>query len=133
VEEKVTIQKPSQFSDNITGDFLDGVRDAIRAGEVHLHYKGGRYRPLLIAKNSDDHVQERVIYVSLTHGSVWDRALVEWADMMRWPDGKMRRRFVPESFVSPDERTRLEVYWAERARQAVEELKVAANKVEKSQ
>lgn len=73
------------------------------ANDIYLelpyrHFKGGRYRPLMGALNSENRDEELVIYVSLDHGTVWARPMKMWLEQTdRWPDGKTRSRFVPET------------------------------------
>ena len=71
--------------------------------ENYRHYKGGLYRFLFLAKLSEDHATEVVVYISLTTGSIWVRPLKPapgvdaWLDVVVWPDGIERYRFTPES------------------------------------
>ena len=65
---------------------------------VYKHYKGGRYTVLHVA---DDSTNKRVgnklvVYVSLTYGKIKCRDLKEFTQVIKWPDGKKRPRFVLE-------------------------------------
>lgn len=62
------------------------------------HFKGGRYRLLMQARNSENHEELLVIYTSLDHGTTWARPLKMWNEETdRWPDGQRRPRFVHET------------------------------------
>lgn len=69
----------------------------INLNEMYRHYKGGRYRALLLAKNSENHEETLVVYVSLGFGTVWARPLPMWSEEVFWPDGQLRPRFELES------------------------------------
>ena len=62
---------------------------------IYKHFKGGRYSVLLTALDSET-TQEVVVYVSLDTGSIWCRPVSMWHEMVRWPDGVSRPRFVAE-------------------------------------
>ena len=64
---------------------------------LYRHFKGGRYRALLTAKNSENPSESVVIYVSLDHGTMWARPTTMWVEEVLWPDGTRRPRFVAES------------------------------------
>lgn len=61
---------------------------------LYNHFKGGRYRVLMTAIDSETQ-QESVVYVSLDHGTVWVRPASMWIEAVEWPDGVKRPRFVP--------------------------------------
>jgi len=66
--------------------------------QIFRHFKGGRYRFLTHAKNSENPEQTLVIYVSLDHGTTWARPSTMWSEVTdRWPDGVSRPRFVLET------------------------------------
>lgn len=66
--------------------------------QTFRHFKGGRYRHLLTARNSENHEELLVVYQSLDHDSIWVRPLAMWNEETdRWPDGVRRPRFVPET------------------------------------
>lgn len=62
---------------------------------VHKHFKGGFYKPLLLAIDSDDHKTTIVVYVSMEDGQFYTRLLASWNEQVSWPDGKMMARFIP--------------------------------------
>lgn len=69
---------------------------------VYQHYKGGEYRRLLPdvvrmerprgAANHDN--VKMVVYACMKTGIVWVRPLTEWTELVTWPDGVIRTRFV---------------------------------------
>lgn len=66
---------------------------------VYLHHKGGRYLVLCVADESTNIRKAEgsvVVYVSLTHGRIKVRDVLEFLELVRWPDGEMRPRFVVE-------------------------------------
>lgn len=62
---------------------------------IWVHFKGGRYRVLFTAKDSETEA-DVVVYVSLTKGGVWVRPVAMFTEVVPWPDGTSRSRFVPE-------------------------------------
>ena len=63
---------------------------------IYEHHKGGKYLVLFVA---DDSTNARpgnkvVIYVSLTYGVIKARDLAEFTEMVEWPDGQKRERFI---------------------------------------
>jgi hypothetical protein len=63
---------------------------------VFKHFKGGRYRVILSAMDSETQAP-MTVYVSLTNGSVWVRPTEMFTEAVQWPDGAWRSRFVPET------------------------------------
>jgi hypothetical protein len=63
---------------------------------VYDHYKGGKYLVVSIAEDSTNaRVGAKVVmYVSLTYGKVKCRDLTEFTQMVTWPDGEKRPRFI---------------------------------------
>jgi hypothetical protein len=63
---------------------------------VYDHYKGGRYLVLSVADDSTNNRAGNrvVVYVSLTYGTIKCRDLVEFIELVEWPDGQKRSRFV---------------------------------------
>ena len=58
------------------------------------HFKGGVYLTQKIgrlASAEDDYIIE---YLSMIHGTTHYRTASEWNEIVRWPDGKYRSRFV---------------------------------------
>ena len=64
---------------------------------TYLHFKGGKYRVLFEALHSDEK-EPVVVYVSMIFGTVWVRPTKEWSEMVEWPDGEMRTRFIRRDF-----------------------------------
>lgn len=60
---------------------------------VFDHYKGGVYQTRGLARSTDTK-DVLVIYGSLGPGGLWARPLAEWNDLVTWPDGVLRPRFV---------------------------------------
>lgn len=77
---------------------------------VYQHVKGAYYRALMLGRFSENRDIEMVVYCSLTNGKIWVRPystvmalaaeplittkLCTWTDLVTWPDGQMRPRFV---------------------------------------
>jgi hypothetical protein len=70
----------------------------ILPGRVYAHHKGGRYLVLGVADESTNaRIGGRgVVYVSLAYGTIKYRDLKEFVEEVRWPDGIVRSRFIPE-------------------------------------
>ncbi|MFA5954091.1 MAG: DUF1653 domain-containing protein [Patescibacteria group bacterium] len=63
---------------------------------IYQHYKGDKYRVLFVATNATNE-QERnkvVVYISLKDGSVYYRDLGEFTEIVEWPDGGRKSRFI---------------------------------------
>ena len=70
---------------------------------VHRHYKGGRYLVTGVADTHNHNGDLDVVYVVLSSGKLCTRPVKQdsrkedaWTDEVRWPDGRTRKRFVPE-------------------------------------
>jgi hypothetical protein len=70
---------------------------------IYKHYKGGRYKLLFIAETHDHNGDMDAVYVSLTTGKTVTRPFRKdsrnadsWTDLVEWPDGTWRHRFVSE-------------------------------------
>jgi hypothetical protein len=68
----------------------------------YVHYKGGVYLVLVVAETHEHNGDLDVVYVSLKHGTCCTRPLRSdsrrqdsWLDMVEWPDGQFRDRFMP--------------------------------------
>lgn len=61
----------------------------------YRHFKGGLYEVQMIALHSEQ-PEALVIYKAAT-GSTWARPTHVWVEKVRWPDGKQRPRFSPET------------------------------------
>lgn len=59
---------------------------------VYDHFKGGVYKTNKVSLFANDELY--VDYTSLTYGTDHARFLWEWAEVVKWPDGKYRSRFV---------------------------------------
>ncbi len=72
--------------------------DRVFIGKVYKHHKGGRYLVLHITDESTNALVGRkgVVYVSLTYGLVKHRDLEEFIELVEWPDGQKRPRFIIE-------------------------------------
>ena len=78
-------------------------------GQVYRHYKGGRYLVVCVAETHNHNEDRDVVYIVLQYGKYCTRPLRRdsrqedsWTDDVRWPDGRTRKRFVPEgNFEAP--------------------------------
>lgn len=71
--------------------------DAPRAGEVFRHYKGDRYRVVLLALHSSDN-EWMVVYEAMYESpgaSYFTRSLREWREHVEW-EGEEKERFTKE-------------------------------------
>lgn len=85
-------------------------------GAVYVHYKGGRYLALGVARNSEAREQLLVVYVSLSNGKVWSRPLLthgvdSWCDGLQWPDKVIRQRFEIEADLPEQDLLSLRALW----------------------
>lgn len=66
--------------------------------KIYKHYIDGRYLVLALADESTNARKGNrvVVYVSLTYGTVKCRDLSEFMEIVEWPDGSRKPRFVPE-------------------------------------
>jgi hypothetical protein len=73
---------------------------------IYRHYKGHYYLGLFTARNSEHRDDEVAVYFSLEKWTLWvrplKRPLIEgddcWNDIIYWPDGWRRQRFVYSVF-----------------------------------
>ena len=77
---------------NLTYQFLLSLKEA-----SFQHYKGGQYKLILITRDTE--VQRmRVVYRSADpkhlHEPPWDKPMAEFLDVITWPDGVQRTRYV---------------------------------------
>lgn len=86
----------------------------------YLHFKGGVYLLLMLAEHHEHNGDYDVIYVPLStvHGKPVTRPArpdsrnqKSWTDMVEWPDGRPRYRFVPEESLTIDELQELRRLW----------------------
>lgn len=68
-----------------------------REGSEYLHYKGGLYSIVAVALNATNAADgtEVVVYKSQKDGAVYVRNMDEFLELIEWPDGVTRSRFVP--------------------------------------
>ncbi len=67
---------------------------------VYRHYKGALYRVLMVVRWSGNDEREGewvAVYTSDAEHGLHGRFVKEWAEPVRWPDGKIQSRF---TFVS---------------------------------
>lgn len=57
------------------------------------HFKGGVYLSRDVERCADSG-EPRVSYISLLHASKHSRRAAEWNEVVKWPDGNYRSRFV---------------------------------------
>lgn len=57
------------------------------------HFKGGIYLVERTARSADTD-EPVVVYLSLVHGTWHVRRLDQWFEIVTWPDGRARGRFV---------------------------------------
>jgi len=67
---------------------------------IWKHFKGGLYKLLLIARDSETE-EPVVVYVALKDGSTWTRKLSHWTELVQWPDGSHHARFVRVDCAPP--------------------------------
>lgn len=72
--------------------------DEIKVGKIYKHYRGGRYTVLAISTESTNSRVGAlgVVYISLTYGIIKHRDLSEFIEIVEWPDGEKRPRFILE-------------------------------------
>jgi hypothetical protein len=63
--------------------------------QTYRHHSGGTYTLLMVARNSENRREKLAVYVSHERKQVWVRPWKMFCERVRWPDGKMRARFVP--------------------------------------
>lgn len=62
---------------------------------IYQHYKGGTYRIIGVAKNSNN-LEEFVVYEALYNNpesKLWVRPLKEFTEEILWPDGTTKPRY----------------------------------------
>lgn len=92
----------------------------IEEGHVLVHYKGGRYQVEGLSCDATDQAARLLYFDPRQEYKLWDRLLTEVFELVTWPDGTIRSRFVrerrrpaptpapvPESVVLEDHRTNL--------------------------
>lgn len=77
-------------------------REEIIPGVTYIHYKGGNYRVLTIARDSEDPDREIVVYESLSEckgfpaGTRWTRGIDDFLGIVDLEEGKRVPRFSPK-------------------------------------
>lgn len=61
---------------------------------LYRHWKGALYSVVSCGRASWQPSLVLVDYLD-RHGELWHRPLPEWRELVRWPDGVLRQRFVP--------------------------------------
>ncbi len=68
--------------------------DMIQVGKVLRHFKGGEYKVVALALDTDN-LMPRVIYRGNHElGRTFDRIRPQFLEVVTWPDGVIRTRFV---------------------------------------
>lgn len=62
---------------------------------LYRHFKGGLYIFLGYARHSETK-EEMVVYITVPTKEVWVRPKALWEEIVRWPDGQMRPRFIAD-------------------------------------
>lgn len=60
----------------------------------YRHFKGGDYHVLFVASSSENRDERFVVYWSYTKKCHWIRPVKMWFEIVEWPDGVKRPRFV---------------------------------------
>lgn len=81
------------------GDAVPPIpEDAPKAGEIYQHYKGDRYRVVLLAEHSNDD-EWMVVYEAVYENpdaAYFTLPLREWMKTVEW-NGEPRKRFTKET------------------------------------
>lgn len=91
-------------------DEVEGILDALNFGSwimdpdelslgVYDHFKGGIYMVRGFSSWASGNGERVVEYTSLIHGTHHTRLADQWCEVVQWPDGMYRSRFV---YRSPD-------------------------------
>jgi hypothetical protein len=74
------------------------------SSSIYRHHKGGRYLLLLVAETHEHNGDLDAVYVCLSTGKAVTRPFEQdsrkqdsWQDVVPWPDGNDRARFVKET------------------------------------
>ena len=62
--------------------------------KTYLHHKGGTYTLLAVGRFSEAREEEFAVYVSHMTQQIWIRPLPMFNEVIRWPDGVDRPRFL---------------------------------------
>lgn len=80
--------------------------ETIRLG-ISDHFKGGVYKVRGFSMWASGNGEKVVEYTSLLHGTDHTRLATQWCEVVKWPDGKYRSRFV---YRGPDLKTPAPAY-----------------------
>jgi hypothetical protein len=93
---------------------------------AYIHYKGGFYMLLAIAETHHHDATMDAVYYSVTHKELRTRPYRRdrreedsWCDLVRWPDGFTRQRFLPLHCFTHEELERLTRIWRGGSRSAM--------------
>lgn len=65
-------------------------------GQILQHFKGGFYKVLTVGKDADTG-EEIVVYIALEDGETYTRKAYRFEEIVEWPDGTKRARFIVNS------------------------------------
>jgi hypothetical protein len=104
--------------------------------EYYIHYKGGKYILKAIAQTHHHNGDEDVVYYSLARNMYNTRPLKRdsrnedsWTDVVVWPDGVYRTRFVKEDLLSEEDKKTLRDIEKRRQENCTQELADEARKL----
>ena len=78
------------------GEFKEAFN--VKSGP-YIHFKGTTYLCFGIGTLIQGPKEEVAVVYSNKEGEVWIRPLDEWVEVVKWPDGKYRPRFMKEGSV----------------------------------
>lgn len=87
----------------IPAEFGPRAEDLPEEGRLYRHWKGDLYRIICVSRSSEERAKILVTYRSMLKQTNWTRHLEGpegFNEMVTWPDGKQRRRFVPEAQIT---------------------------------
>lgn len=94
--------------------------DPIKSG-THYHFKGGTYVVMCVAHTHNHNGDFDVVYFSIAHNAYNTRPLVRdsrnedsWLDIVEWPDGVKRTRFVACDGLSKEDLMNLHQIWTDK-------------------
>jgi hypothetical protein len=67
---------------------------ASKIGSIYDHFKGGVYAVRDFSSWASGEGEPVVEYLSMIHGTKHTRLASQWCEVVQWPDGKYRSRFV---------------------------------------
>lgn len=76
---------------------VDAAKTLVCTGALYKHYKGGIYSALFVLPSSTNATQGElmVVYYSDAPHGMHVRTVKEFNEVVEWPDGEKRPRFVP--------------------------------------